>query len=74
MFTDTKSREHDLKIVDVPITFKKRRDITKTQAAKKICFKIWFGRLLRVKISSDALLDFRKSFPLDIVEIISWDN
>lgn len=42
MFTATKAIEHDLKIVEVPITFKKRSGISKTQATKKI-FALKYG-------------------------------
>jgi len=42
MFTATKAIEHDLKIVEIPITFKKRSGISKTQATKKI-FALKYG-------------------------------
>jgi glycosyltransferase involved in cell wall biosynthesis len=45
MFTATKAIEHDLKIVEVPITFKKRSGISKTQATKKI-FALKYGFLM----------------------------
>ena len=35
MFTTAKIIEHDLKIVEIPITFKKRMGVSKTQATKK---------------------------------------
>ena len=42
MFTTSKAIEHDLKIVEVPITFKKRSGISKTQATKKL-FALKYG-------------------------------
>ena len=42
MFTTAKIIEHDLKIVEIPITFKKRSGISKTQATKKI-FALKYG-------------------------------
>lgn len=42
MFTITKAIEHDLKIVEIPITFKKRTGISKTQASK-IQFALKYG-------------------------------
>jgi glycosyltransferase involved in cell wall biosynthesis len=42
MFTIVKAIEHDLKIVEIPITFKKREGISKTQASK-IQFALKYG-------------------------------
>ena len=42
MFTTTKAIEHDLRIVEIPITFKKRIGISKTQATKKL-FALRYG-------------------------------
>ena len=42
MFTTTKAIEHDLKIVEIPITFKKRKGISKTQANKNT-FALKYG-------------------------------
>ena len=42
MFTIVKAIEHDLKIVEIPITFKKRAGISKTQASK-IQFALKYG-------------------------------
>jgi len=42
MFTTAKIIEHDLKIVEIPITFKKRMGVSKTQADKK-SFAIKYG-------------------------------
>jgi glycosyltransferase involved in cell wall biosynthesis len=42
MFTTTKAIEHDLRIVEIPITFKKRKGISKTQANKNT-FALKYG-------------------------------
>jgi len=42
MFTTAKAIEHDLRIVEIPITFKKRKGISKTQASKKL-FALKYG-------------------------------
>jgi len=48
MFTTAKAIEHDLRIVEIPITFKKRIGISKTQATKKFyalkygLYMIWY--------------------------------